>query len=89
MCSLVADVVAVHVDAGCGVDPEGGHALHLWDLLKVAGVAAVEAAHHNHHVRLHRRFHHLVDSVLPLLQSNSDSFPGQTKPWKSTHCLGV
>lgn len=65
---LVADVVAIHVDAGCRVDPEGGHALHLWDLLQVARVAAVEAAHDEHHVWLGICFHHLVDSILALLQ---------------------
>ena len=42
------------IDAGGGVDPEGRDAGLLRDLLQVAGVAAVEAAHHNHHVQPRR-----------------------------------
>lgn len=53
------DRVEGGVDAVGAVDPEGGDALVLADLLQVAGVAAVEAAHHQHQVqsilRLHRR----------------------------------
>lgn len=61
-------VVAVHIDAGCRIDPEGRHPLHLRDLLQVAGIAAVEASHDYHHVRPGIPLHHLIDSILPFLQ---------------------
>ena len=49
---LVLDAVGGNVNAVGAIDPEGRDALQLANLLQVAGVAAVEAAHHEHHVQL-------------------------------------
>lgn len=51
------DRVALGVDAVRAVDPEGRHALVLANLLQVAGVAAVEAAHHQHQIKSFLRLH--------------------------------